>query len=226
MFTFRELFDLTLPITTGMDIPPGLRRTTPPVEFKVLRNHAEHKIQVGLFSQPIHAGTHVDAPLHIFANGKNLDQLDLRHFLGEGYVVDCSMVGANEPVTAAHLERAADQIKPGMIVLIYTGWSDKMFGKPEYWLDSPYLADDAAQWLVDKGVKIAGYDFFQDRGAKSFVTDTDEFTVHKILLGHEVLNIEHLTNLKPIVGSKVFVIALPLKIKGAEGAPARVVALR
>lgn len=226
MVTFTELFDLTLPITTRMDIPPGLRRSAPPVEFKALRNHSEHKIQVGLFSQPIHAGTHVDAPLHIFPSGKNLDQLDLRHFLGEGYVVDCSMVGANEPVTAAHLEKAANQIKPGMIVLIYTGWSDKMFGKPEYWSDSPYLADDAAQWLVDKGAKMAGYDFFQDRGAKALITNTDEFTVHKILLAHEVLNIEHLTNLKPIVGSKVFVIALPLKIKGAEGSPARVVALR
>jgi len=223
---YSEIIDLTLPVTTNMHVPPGNRKTLPPVEFKTYRTHADSGIQVGFYQTGIHAGTHLDAPLHIIDGGKTIDQMDLNYFLGDAYCIDCTEVKPNEPVTAAMLDKAADAVEPGMMVFLYTGWSDKMFGRDEYWSDSPYLGEDAAQWLVDKKARIAGYDFFQDIGAKRSVLDASLFVVHKILLGNGVLNIEHLTNLGKVAGGKFYCIALPLKIMGAEGSPTRVIALR
>jgi arylformamidase len=47
---------------------------------------------------------------------------------------------------------------------------------------------------------------------------------HKLLLKNEIILIEYLCNLKRLKGPKIFIMALPLKIKGGDGSPARVVA--
>lgn len=223
---YKEIIDLTLSVKTNMEVPPANKKTIPPVELRNYRIHEDNGIHIGFYQTGIHAGTHIDAPLHIIPGGKTIDQLDLSYFLGEAYCIDCSEVKPNEPVTAKMLNAAADSIKSGMIVFLYTGWSDKMFGNEKYWSDSPYLGEDAARWLVKMKVKIAGYDFFQEIGAKQVELNPELFVVHKILLGNGILNIEHLTNLGQVVGTNFFCVALPLKLVGAEGSPTRVVALR
>ena len=223
---YTQIIDLTLPITSGMSVPPGNRKTLPPVEFRLYKDAKRDGIQVGFYQSGIHAGTHLDAPRHIVPGGKTIDQLPLDQFLGKGWCIDCSMVQPNQPVTAEMLEPAKKYMRSGMMVFLYTGWSDKMFGTDQYWTDSPYLGEDAAQWLVDQGAKIAGFDFFQEIGAKSPVLNPETFQVHKILLENGCLNIEHLTNLSGLVGKEFDVIALPLKLVGAEGSPTRVLALR
>ena len=226
MLCYKEIIDLTLPITTGMSVPPGNRKSLPPVEFRLYKEAERDGIQVGFYQSGIHAGTHLDAPRHLLAGEKTIDQLDLNYFLGQGFCIDCSQVKPNEPVTAEMLEYASDKIRPGMMVFLYTGWSEAMFGKDEYWSESPYLGEDAAKWLVDHGAKVAGFDFFQEIGAKPSVINPENFHVHKIILGGGCLNIEHLTNLSAVVNTEFDVIALPLKLIGAEGSPTRVVALR
>lgn len=224
MKAYQKIVDCTLPITTNMSVPPA-NRNLPPVEFELIKDPKKDNIQVGFFRSGIHAGTHLDAPRHVLAAGKTIDELDLSYFFGEAFCIDCSDVKPNEPVTAEMLEYASDKIRPGMIVFLYTGWSDKMFGGDEYWSESPYLGTDAAQWLVDHGVKIAGFDFFQEIAAKTTQIDPTKFEVHHIILENGCLNIEHLTNLKELVNQTFDVIAMPLKIVGAEGSPTRVVAL-
>ena len=222
---YKEMVDLTLDIVNNLSVPPGNRKTLPPVELKLYKEVDKDGIQVGFYQQGIHSGTHLDAPLHVIPGGKSMDQLPLEMFIGRAYCIDCSSVKPNEPVTAAMLEYAAPKIRKGMMALLYTGWSDKMFGTDEYWSESPYLGEDAAQWLVDHGVSIAGYDFFQEIGAKLPVLDPSKFVVHRILLGNGCLNIEHMTNLGKVLDKEFDVIALPLKIMGAEGSPSRVIAL-
>lgn len=225
-FDYKEVIDLTLPITTGMDIPTGLRGKLPPVEFKLYSRSDKEGLQVGHLSTPIHAGTHMDTPLHVFAGGKCLDDIPVSAYVGEAICVDVSQVKPNEEVTPEMLEPYADKIRPGMMVFLYTGWSEKMFGTLEYWFDSPVLGTAAADWLVEKGVKMLGYDFFQDAGAKGYETDVKNFHAHHHVLGAGVLHIEHLTNLSAVVNTEFFAIGLPLKIVGGEGSPVRVVALK
>jgi kynurenine formamidase len=226
MLQYSEIIDLTLSLYTGMSIPPANRENSPKVIVEKRLDVGEQGINVSYYHQGIHAGTHLDSPLHVIKGGTPIDELPLSHFMGPGYCIDCTEVKPNEPVTAAMLEKAADQITPGMIVLLHTGWSDRMFGGDDYWMESPYLGEDAAQWLVDKGAKVAGYDFFQDVGAKSHELHPENFVVHRILLGNGCLNIEHMTNLGKVVNTHFDVIALPLKLRGCEGSPTRVIALR
>ena len=226
MLSYEEVIDLTLPITTGMSVPPGNRKSLPPVEFRLYKDADKDGIQVGFYQQGIHAGTHLDAPRHIIPGGKTIDELDFHYFMGRGFCIDCSQVKPNEPVTAQMLDYAAEKIRPGMMIFLYTGWSDRMFGTDEYWSDSPYLGEDGARWLIQHKAKVAGFDFFQEIGAKASVIDPSRFAVHRIILGNGCLNIEHLTNLGSLVNTEFDVIALPLKIIGAEGSPARVIALR
>ena len=82
----------------------------------------------------------------------------------------------------------------------------------------------AAQWLVERGVKLVGVDFATpdlavDRRAEGF-----DWPVHHILLSHGVLIAEHLTNLHALAGRRIEAMFLALNIEGADGAPARVVA--
>jgi len=51
-----------------------------------------------------------------------------------------------------------------------------------------------------------------------------DFPIHHILLGNGVLIIEHL-RLGAAAGHRAQIMALPIKIQGCDGAPARVVAL-
>ena len=121
---YTEIIDLTLPITTGMDIPTGIRNKIPQVEFKLYKKADVDGIQVGFFQTPIHAGTHLDAPRHILPEGVTLDDVDLGTFVGEAYCVDVSSVQPNGEVTVAMLEPFADKIKKDGIVFLYTGWKD------------------------------------------------------------------------------------------------------
>lgn len=223
---YSEIIDLTLPIVSNMSVPPSNRKTVPPVELKTLRAHADSGIQVSFYQSPIHAGTHLDSPLHIVDGGETIDRLPLDWFISPAYCVDCSEVEPNRPVTRAMLEKADGKLRPGMMLLIHTGWSDKMFGGDEYWSESPFLGEDGAQWIVEQRVRIAGYDFFQDVGAKPDKLDASKFVVHKILLSKNVLNIEHMTNLGALAGTEFTCIALPLKLTGLEGSPTRAIALR
>ncbi|MBQ5951924.1 MAG: cyclase family protein [Lachnospiraceae bacterium] len=224
--SFTQIIDLTLPITTGMSVPPGNRKNQPPVEYKKIRTHEDSGIQVGFFSTGIHAGTHLDAPLHTEAGKPCITELPLDYFIAPAYCIDCSEVKANEPVTAEMLEKAADEIRPGMHVYLYTGWTEKYFGKTDdYWSEAPYLGEDAAWWLVRHGAKIACYDFFQEIAAKNPHFDAADFHVHHILLGNGCLNMEHATNLSKVVGKHFTSVAFPIKIEGAEGAATRAIAL-
>ena len=98
-FEYCEVIDLTLPITSGMDIPTGLRATLPPVEFKLYSRAEEQGLQVGHLSTPIHAGTHLDTPRHIYPDGKTLDEISMDAFIGKGICVDVSQAKENEEVT-------------------------------------------------------------------------------------------------------------------------------
>lgn len=94
-----------------------------------------------------------------------------------------------------------------------------MWGKANYFSDAPYLTEDAAQWIVEKGVILVAIDFQTDKPRD--VT----YPVHKKLLGNGVVIVEYITNAEKISKQKVKLLALPLKISDCEASPARVVVI-
>lgn len=199
-----RIVDLSVAVTEEMPIYPG----DPPVKIQpagVLARDgfADHTLSFGT-----HTGTHIDAPMHMLAGGKSLDQMPIDQFVGKGCYVKVDGQFKLETLKQADIE-------PGDIVLFHTGMSD-LYGEPAYFKDYPALSEEMANYLVDQKVKMVGFDTASTDNLKGF-------PIHKILLAGDILLIENLTNLAPLAGKKFKVYALPLKLS-VDGAPARVVA--
>ena len=172
--------------------------------------------------------------IHFVRNGGTIDQLPLERLVGRAVTLDLRDKGENEPLDLEDLQAAEAALPPGVTlqpgrpVLLCTGWLDKTWGSFDFWEKSPYLTERGARWLVSKNVSAAGYDFFQEAEWYAHSRETippSAFRIHRLLLSAGVLNIEYLTNLAEIVGMTVFLVASPIKIRGGDGAPARVIAI-
>lgn len=198
------------------------------IDFQKDRTYEKDGRQSTSYRISAHAYTHLDSPLHMVGpDKKSITDYPVEYFIGEASLIDVPR-GKNEPITAKDLEIAGKHCKDGDIVLIRTGWLEKMRGKEEF-LDSPYLTDDAAEWLVKLKARIAGYDFLEDFVIRDLTrktsVPTEAFTVHCILLQNGVLNLEYVNNLSSIDVQRFLVFALPIKLQGADGAPCRPVAV-
>ncbi len=175
-----------------------------------------------------HAYTHLDAPLHMAGpQAKTITDYPIDFFIGEASLIDVPR-GKGEPITGADLEKAGKHCADRDIVLIRTGWLEKMYGRDEF-TDSPYLTADAAEWLVKLKARIAGYDFVEDQIVRELTrtgsAPTEAFVVHLILLGNGVLNLEYVNNLSRIKVPRFQIFAVPINLAGFDGAPCRPVAV-
>ena len=63
-----------------------------------------------------------------------------------------------ELVTAADLENAKPSIEDEDIVVIVTGWHRRYSDSIDYFGNSPGLSNEAAEWLIDKRIKLVAID--------------------------------------------------------------------
>lgn len=202
-----HLIDLTHSFTASMPVFPGdpealLRQVS---DFQNGDGYTLFAVSTGL-----HAGTHMDAPLHMIPNGAKLSDVAPERFFGRGVLVDAR---GKDVVDVALLKGLA--LRRGDIVLVLTGFSER-FRDPSYFQDYPAISEQFAEVLVRAGVSVLGLD--------TPSPDREPYAVHKRLLGNGVLIIENLTNLEALVGRRILeVIALPMKFE-ADAAPVRVLA--
>jgi len=195
----------------------------PPPRFSHIFKRPEKPLNVTEIQLVCHIGTHVDAPCHFIHDGPSIDQVPLERFYGPGVVwrIDMEAHGTIEP---EDFERMEPPMRRGDIVLLDGGWAQNT--ETELYNQNYSLSPEAALWLVKNGAKLVGVDC----GTVDLATNRREpgfnWPVHHILLSHGVLVAEHLTGLRPLAGSRIEAMLLPLKIKGADGAPARAVARR
>jgi kynurenine formamidase len=179
--------------------------------------------QASSVHQSLHTGAHIDSPLHVFKDGITTAEIRLDQVMGEAFVVDLSFVDANHGVTIDDLRRGgADAVRAGDIVLLRTGWTDKMYGTwPQFFTQSPFFPPESAEWLVAKGPKSIGFDFFEEYCARLPDFSSEDFPMHRVILGAGIVIMEGLTNLGVLPGRRVDFAAPFYKIAGTEGAPAR-----
>ncbi len=168
-----------------------------------------------------HSGTHMDAPLHFGVDGPTIDQTPLKSCIGSAWVVDLSGIGAKELITVDDLGDVATQFQADESLLLKTGWS-RFLKEEKYRNELPRISEELADWCVQNKVKMLGV----EPPSIADVNNLEEVTrIHQILLKGGVTIVEGLTNLEKINREKVTFMALPLKIAGGDGAPARAIAI-
>ena len=183
--------------------------------------------QVTHLYESLHTGAHVDSPLHCFEDGKALIETPLEQVIGTGALFDLSSIGPEQPVTAEALARADPGLQRGQMALLNTGWTDRMYGTfPDYFTRSPYLDAGGAAWLVQRRPSSVVFDFFEEYMARFPDFTSEDFVVHRQLLGAGITIVEGATNLGALRGKRQVQVFAPFfKIAGTEGAPARIFAL-
>lgn len=165
-----------------------------------------------------HTATHMDAPSHFFEGTKNIDELDLEVCIGPVTCVDLRHKKANDVVRLQDIEHI--QVTERMLFVF--GWY-QWWKTAEYYKGFPYFEEEAVKYLLDNGMKLMAMDT-PSPDTVAAIEKKDDSPMHKLLLAEEVIIVEYLTNTNQIDFSKKYeIMALPLKIAGADGSPARVV---
>ncbi len=201
-----RIHDISVPLAAGMGTYPG----DPPFAIESLRS-PDAPYELSRLSLSTHTGTHVDAPSHFVPGGVSVDQLPLEILLGKARVVELLV---REKVDRADLE--ALDLRDDLRVLLKTRMSGQL-GKPGYHQDHVYLSEDAALYLAQAGIKLVGIDYLSvDRFGST------DFPAHRVLLGAGVIVLEGI-DLSEVEPGEYDMSCLPLRVAGADGAPARVV---
>jgi arylformamidase len=183
--------------------------------------------QVTTLKVSCHAYTHVDARRHMFIEGPTIEATKLDDLVGRCAVIDLLDAKPNDGFGPEQLAPRAKHLKKGGMALFKTGWDrHRSPQSKEFWLDSPFVTREGAQWLYDTGIKTIAFDFPQDYcirlSLKGETRPIEEHVTHDILLRNGVHMIEYVANTAQIRESEVFLSAAPLKIPGSDGAPSRV----
>lgn len=207
------IYDVTVPLRNGLPTWPG----DPLVDindFRSLSNGDSANVTVLNFGA--HSATHVDAPAHFIEGAAKVEALDLNVLIGEAEVVEVPEddYAISEEFVLAHCPPGAERI-------LFKTRNSAFWGQPklEFRRDFTYLDLEAAQALVQRGVKLIGIDYLS---IEKFNTENHE--THLALLSHGVVIVEGL-NLSDIPAGKYELICLPLRLQSnkGDGAPARVV---
>ena len=210
-----RLIDLSHTVHDGLVTYKGL---PPPLICDFISREASKRVyadgttfQIGSIELCSNTGTYLDSPWHRYEHGKDLSELDLdsvAHLTGVKV-----HVGPQRSVIDADAFDGIDV--GGKAVLIQTDWS-RHWNTEAYYEGHPYLTEAAAVHLRDAGAVLVGIDTYN-------IDDVSggERPVHTVLLGNDVLIVEHMTNLAAVPDSGFRFYAVPVKVRGMGTFPVR-----
>jgi kynurenine formamidase len=188
------------------------------------------------FAASEHGGTHLDSPIH-FAEGKwTTEEIPLQRLVAPAVVLDVAPAAARDrnyllrPEDVRRFEERYGAIPEGAIVLVHTGWGRFWPDRRRYMgtdkagdvagLSFPGISSQAAELLAQRRVAGVGIDTPSlDHGPST------DFMAHRILYERNIYGLENVANMEKLPPTGATVIALPMKIRGGTGGPARIVAL-
>lgn len=202
-----QIYDVSVPISPEMPVYPG----DPKIDIHLRESIAKGGVcNVSSISLGSHTGTHIDPPYHFIETGIKVDQIPLNLLIGRTHVVE---------IPSAKIDKnVLKEIDLGDCVrLIFKTRNSYLWSNKNFVTDYVYVTPDAAEILVESGIKLVGIDYLsiEQYGSTNYQT-------HKTLLGNGVIIIEGL-NLAEVEAGDYEMICLPLKIENADGAPARVI---
>lgn len=173
------------------------------------------EFQIGKIEMVTNTGTYIDCPFHRFAHGKDLSEIPLDWFTDlEAVVV---RVPYQETIKISEKYFKNLDLK-NKAVLVHTGW-DIHWNTEAYYTQHPFLTEATAKYLRDEGAVLVGIDSHNIDN-----TIPNNRPVHTILLGAEILIVEHLCNLHSLPLYGFTFSAVPPKFKGVGTFPVRAMA--
>jgi arylformamidase len=204
------IYDVSVPIRNGMPVWPS----DPPVKLTAQAHASQdqsHSIRVTSIEMGSHTGTHVDAPAHFVDGGKTLSEVPLEVFVGPATVFEIPGVRS---ITRAHLET---HDWTGIERVLFKTDNSSHWNDDHFFENFVYLEPEAGEFLVSRGIRLVGIDYLSIDRFRSV-----EHPTHFALLPHDVVLLEGL-NLSRIVPGRYHMVALPLNLQNADGAPTRVI---
>ena len=199
--------DISVPIYSGMVHWPG----DPAVRIDRVQDLARGDVaNVSRLEMGAHTGTHMDAPRHFLADGVGLDEMPLDATIGTARVIRIE-----HPQVLLPAELAGHDLQAGERVLFRTRNSERCWSNDQFVEDFVYISAAAAEFLVQRRVRTVGIDYLSVGGYAH-----DGVATHQILLGAGIWLIEGL-NLAAVKPGAYDLVCLPLRVRGADGAPAR-----
>jgi arylformamidase len=223
----RRIVDISLELDSSkfeMRTPPGFKKDMQ-FQIELLKEHdapgGAGQIVRGVHMR-LHAGSHVDAPEHNVKGGAQIADLPLSMFAGDAVIADLRHKVPGGGITAEDLEKAAgDLVQPGDRLLMRTD-CNKTYMVDNWQKRSPYLTEGATRWCIERKLSVIGYDFYHgndEPGAPRVFHSSRTFSEHGMV------TLPYLNNLDEIDERRVTLVALPLKLVGAEASPVRAVVL-
>lgn len=159
-----------------------------------------------------HTGTHMDAPRHFIADGATMEHAPLDDLIGICRVIELDCAGQITPD-----DLRPHKIRRGQRLLFKTRNSARDWSAEPFDTNFVSIRKDAAQYLVESGVRLVGVDYLSIGGYEK-----DGVETHRIILGAGIWVVEGL-RLQGIHPGIYQMICLPMKLEGSDGAPCRVV---
>lgn len=224
-----KFIDLTHPFSPSMPQWPSK------MEFKheVHMSYHESGFLLTDISSATGVGTHVDAPVHFFSDKRSIEQLQLSELYCPAVVIDIEQQAFQNPdytLQCSDIKEWISDYGPipkGALVIAKTGWYKKWDQPLNYAnlgddqkMHFPGFSAEAATFLIEQNVSGIAIDTFSlDAGI------SEDFPVHKIMLGANKYQIENIANLDKIPEKEAYVLTCPIPIKDAAEAFARVIAI-
>jgi arylformamidase len=201
--------DISMPIHPGMVVYAG----DPAVHLSRVKSlsHGD-SANVSRLDFGVHTGTHVDAPVHFLADAPGADRLALEAMIGPVSVVDAT--AATTHFDALGLEALA--IPAGAERVLFKTTNSALWDSPRFEPRFLGITDDGARWLVDRGLRLVGMDYL------SVAPYGDAPPTHRALLEAGIVILEGI-DLRAVAPGEYRLVCLPLRLVGADGAPARAV---
>lgn len=205
-----RIYDISLTISPTMPTWPS----DPSVVLeRVSKIEDGNHANVSRLSMSAHTGTHVDAPYHFLPRGKTIEHLRMTDLTGRVYVLNLPDA---KLITAQVLEQA--EIPPRTRRILFKTRNSEYWAKPDLDFQTDFVAisADGAEYLVKRGIKLIGIDYL------SIAPFGDSVPTHETLLRAGIIILEGL-NLSEVTQGRYTLYCLPLKLAGADGAPARAI---
>ena len=204
------IYDVTVPITNTMPVWPG----DPPVQLSAKSHESRdktHIVSLTAIAMGSHTGTHIDAPFHMIKDGKRLHEFPLEILVGRATVFKIPRVRS---IGRADLERLD---WTGVERVLFKTENSRHWADGKFYEDFVYLDPDGAEFLVERGIRLVGIDYLSIDKFKS-----ESHPSHFVLLKKNIPILEGL-NLSAVPAGEYTLVALPLNLQDADGAPTRVI---